>query len=101
MRIARRPERRVLSRRAHRELVHVGFADEHRALGAQLRDHGRIERWNEVLKNLRCARRLDTLGRVDVLNPQRYAAKRWHVASCEALVGGIGLLECLALAYGD
>ena len=40
--IAHRPERRVLVRRAHRELVAVGLADDHRAGGLEPLDDGGV-----------------------------------------------------------
>ena len=52
-RVARRAERRVLRRRAHRELVEVGLGDRHRAGGEQALDDRRRVRRTPALEDAR------------------------------------------------
>ena len=74
VRIGRRAEGGVLGRGAHREFVHVGLADEDRAVGAQALDHGRVERRHEVFEDFRRAGRAHAFGRVDILDTERNPA---------------------------
>ena len=66
-RVLHRAEGRVLVRRAHRELVHVGLAEEHRAGAIELLDHVRVVGRDEVREDLRAARRAPALGAEEIL----------------------------------
>ena len=75
-RIVHRTERRVLVRRAHRELVAVGLADDDRAGGVELRDDGRVVRRDVGLEHARRRRGPDPLRAQVVLEGDRHAGQR-------------------------
>ena len=75
-RVGRRAVRRVLGRRAHRELVHVGLAEDDRAGVAQpLGDVGVVRR-AVALEDPRAGRALAALDRDEVLERDRDAEQR-------------------------
>ena len=75
-RIARHFYTRIFGGRAHREFVHVGFAEWNRARRAQFLNHGRVVRRSIVRENLRpaCARLSFDID--DVFDRNRHAAER-------------------------
>ena len=75
-RIARRAERAVLGRRAHREFVHVRLCDDDRPGGAQARHHRRLERAHVSFQNPRPARRRERERGDVVLDDDRNAGQR-------------------------
>ena len=102
-RVARRAERGVLGRRAHRELVAVGLAEQHRAgrraAGASTRG---VVRRDEVLEDLRRRGRADARGHEDVLERDRHAGeRRKRLAPREPFVRGGCLPAGLAVAHGE
>ena len=72
-RVVHRPVRGVLVRGAHRELVAVGLADEHRTGARQSRPRRRVVRRHVALEDLRTARGPDPVGREHVLDGDRDA----------------------------
>ena len=76
VRVARRPERRVLRARPHRELVEVGLADDHGAGGGEPLDDGGVVRRSPALEDLRRARRRDPARAHVVLQRDRHAGQR-------------------------
>ena len=71
--------------RAHRELVHVGLAEDHHAGVAQPAHHGRVVRRPPALEDPRPAGRRDALGGDDVLERERYAGQRAELLAGAAL----------------
>ena len=74
-RVVRRAVGRVLGRGAHRELVHVGLAEDRQAGLAQLRHDRRVVRRDPALEDPAAARRRQALGRHDVLDGDRHAGE--------------------------
>ena len=72
-RVADRPERRALVRRAHRELVHVRLAEEHRAGVAQALGDVGVVRRDVALEDPRARRALAAGDRDEVLERDRHA----------------------------
>ena len=64
------------ARRAHRELVHVGLAEHHRAGRVEARDDGCVVRRDEVVEHLRTAARTDAARAEDVLVRDRQTGQR-------------------------
>ncbi len=75
-RIAHRSEEARLVRRAHRELVHVGLAEQHRPGPPPPLDDGRVVRGDEVGEHSRPAGGQDPVGAEDVLVGDRHAGER-------------------------
>ena len=85
--VARRLDRAVLRRRAHRELVHVQLAERDGAGRLQARRHRRLVRGNEPAQDLRGAGGLDPAHAEDVLDPDGGAGQRSRIAP--RLAGGV------------
>ena len=66
----------VLGGGAHRELVHVGLAEDRHPGLAQPGHEGRVVRRHPALQDLRAAGRRQALGRHDVLDGDRHAGQR-------------------------
>ena len=79
-RVARRPVGRVLGGGAHRELVHVGLAQDRQARRAEARDDGGVVRRDPALEDPRAARRGQALGGHHVLDRDRDAVERRSAA---------------------
>ena len=75
-RVEHRPERRVLVRGAHRELVLVGLAEQRRARLGQLLHDGRRVRRAVALEDPRARLARHALGAEQVLDRHRHAAER-------------------------
>ena len=87
-----RPVRAVLRRRAHRELVHVGLAEQDRAGGPELGDHGGVVRRAEVPQHTAAASRRLALDAEHVLDRHGYARETAdHFAALSPGVDGSGL----------
>jgi hypothetical protein len=111
--VAGGPERRVLGRAAHGELVEVGLADHDGAGGGQALDHGRVVRRPPALQDAGRARGGHAPGGHVVLERHRHAGQRPGVLAHRhpavdgegALAGGVGGDEVegvdLAVAGGD
>ncbi len=80
-RIAHRPERAVLVRRPHRELIAIGLADDHSARRFNPLDGRRVVRRNVMLQHSRPARRAQTFGQDDVLHRHRHAGQQPRIFS--------------------
>ena len=87
-RIARGAERRVLVRRAHRELIAVRLADHHRAGRFEPGDDGGVVRRNELLENLRRSGRSYAARAEVVLQRDRHAGERKRRAIGTGVDGG-------------
>ena len=85
-RVAGRAVGGVLGRAAHRELVHVGLAEDRDAGGAQPRGHGRVVRRHPALEDLRPAGGRHVGGGEHVLERQRHPGQRRR----QLLAGGDG-----------
>ncbi len=86
-RIPRRAEVRVLGRSAHRELVHVRFADQDGARMPQTRDHGGVVRRRKLLQHPRRTGRWFTDGTQVVLDRHGKTSQRsQRLASASAIV---------------
>ena len=85
--VADRAEETRLVRRAHRELVHVGLAEQHRARRPPPLDHGRVVWRDEVAEHARPAGREDAVGAEDVLVRDRHAGQRPALAARKARIG--------------
>ena len=79
-RVVRRAVGGVLGRAAHRELVHVGLAEDRQAGLAQLGHDGRVVGRDPALEDLAAARRRQALRRHDVLDRDRHAGERRRAA---------------------
>jgi len=86
--IARRTEERRLTT-AHRKFLRIGFADNHRACGAQTRDDDGVFDRHTILEKRTAARRSRSCGIDDVLDCQRHAMQR--SAQLASLLLGIKL----------
>ena len=75
-RVEHRPEGGVLVRRAHRELVLVGLAEQRRAGGGEPRDDRRRVRRAVALEDLRAGLARHALGAEEVLDGERDAGQR-------------------------
>ena len=75
-RVVGRAVGRVLGGGAHRELVHVGLAEDRQPGRAQPGDHGRVVRRDPALEDPRAAGRRQPSGGEDVLDRDRYAVER-------------------------
>ena len=75
-RVARVAVRRVLGGRAHRELVHVGLAEDRQPGGLDPLDERRVVRRHPALEDLRAGRGRLALGHDDVLDGDRHAGQR-------------------------
>ena len=75
-RVGRRAVGRVLGRAAHRELVHVGLAQDHRAGGTQALGDVGVVRRPIALEDPRAGGALATLDRDQVLERDRQAVER-------------------------
>ena len=75
-RVAHRPVGGVLVRRPHRELVHVGLAEQPRAGVGEPANRGRRVRRPVALEDPRARGGLDALGAEEVLDRHRQAAQR-------------------------
>ena len=100
-RVLHRAEIRVLVRRAHRELVHVGLAEDHRAGAVEALDHMRVVGGDEVFQHARAARRRPSRGAEEILVSDRNAGERHCVAARDACVGRARLREGLLPIDGD
>lgn len=86
VRVVHRAERRLLARRAQRELVEIRFADDDRAGFAKSRDHRRIARGDVLASNVRRGGR-GLAGDVDqVLDRDRNAVHRAAVYAAPLFV---------------
>ena len=74
--VAHRAVETRLVRRAHRELVHVGLAQQHRTGRSPPLDDGRVVGCDEVAEHARPAGREDAVGAEDVLVRDRHAGER-------------------------
>ncbi len=93
-RVVRRSVCRVLGGGAHRELVHVGLAQDRQARLAEARDDRGVVRRYPAFEDPRAARRRQALGGHHVLDRDRHAVEwRPRLPACPARVGGCGLLE--------
>ena len=75
-----------LVRRAHRELVHVGLAEQHHAGGVEPLDDRRVVGRDEVREHARAAARQDPAGAEDVLVRERHAGERPALAARDARI---------------
>jgi hypothetical protein len=100
-RIANRPVEARLVRRAHRELVHVRFAEHDDAGAPEPLDHRGVVRRDEVVQHPGAARGLHARRAEDVLVREGDAGQRRRVALREAAVGRRGLGQCLLGGYGN
>src|SRR6266699_4717992 len=83
-----RTERRVLARGPERELVQVGFADEHGAGLAEMRKGRRVTPGNVPIAHPRCRRRWNAAQVEQILDRDRYTMERAAiVAGCDFAVG--------------
>ena len=80
-------------RRAHGELVHVGFADGHTARLVETGHHGRVVGRDEVLEHPRCTGGAKAPGTEDVLVRDRKSRQRRGLARGTTLVRCAGSLE--------
>jgi hypothetical protein len=90
-----------LVRRSHREFVHVGLAEQHRARGGQPSDHRRVVGRDEVVEHARAARSLDAGRAKDVLVGDRQPRQGARVAGRQPAVGRRGLGQSLLRGDGD
>ncbi len=90
-RVFHRAEVRGLARRPHRELVHVGLADEHGTRAREAFDHVRIERRRVVGKHPRTAGRAHARGDEYVLVRDGDAGKRAAGTPGHRRVGRLGV----------
>ena len=83
---------------AHRELVLVQLAQQHRAAIAQFFPGGGAVGRDKIVKDARPAGRADPFGQEDVFQRQRNSGQHVHVARRDATVGRFGpsqrLLRC-------
>ena len=77
--IARRPERRVLGRRAHGEFIAIRLAHHDGARRLESRHHRCVVGWNEPLKHSRRSRRRDAASHDVVFERDRDAGQRSRV----------------------
>ncbi len=92
VRVARRPERRVLVGRPERELVQVGLADEHRAGLAQVGDRRRIAFGDVAVAHARRRGRRHAADVEQVLDRDRHAVQRTAVVAGGQLLIGLARL---------
>ena len=83
----------VLRGRAHRELVHVGLAEDRQAGLAEPVDHGGVVRRHPALEDPRAARRGQTLVASTSLTAIGTPSRPVPCVRRATLVGGTGLLE--------
>ncbi len=99
--IFHRAEEAVLVRRAHRELVHVGLAGDHRARPVELLDHVRVIGRDEVAEDLRPAGGAPALRAEEVLVRHRDAGERPSLAPCDHCICNTRLGEALLVIDRD
>ena len=92
VRIARRTERRVLVRRAERELVQVGLADEHRAGLPQMGDGRRVALGDVALAHARRRGGRRAADVEQILDRDRHAVQRSAVVAGGELAVGVARL---------
>ena len=95
-RVLHRPVMRGHVGRTHRELVHVGLAEEHRAVAQQVGGHGRFVRRNERHQDLAARRGAHAHGAEQVLDRQRNAQQRPRIPLRQRGIGGARLIHRLA-----
>ena len=105
--IGRQPRRgdrainRRLIRRAHGELIHVGFAQHDGAVAPELRRHRRFIGRTKAVENSAAGLRVDALGGVEVLNAERQALQRAAFAFGEPRVAALRHLKRMDRSLGD
>ena len=82
---------------AHRELIHVRLAEEHRAIAQQVRGHRALIGWDEGAEDLAASRCPHALGAEQILDRQRDTGQRAMVTGGQRLVGGPRLVDRLAV----
>ena len=87
-RIARRRPGQIEGRPAMREFMGRELAQQHRAGLVKLGDGGRVFGRDEVLADFRVAGGADAGGRIDVLQPERYAVQRAAIVAGHDLALG-------------
>jgi len=92
---------RVLVRRSHRELVHVGLAQDDRSGGVELLDDVRVVGRHEICKHAGRAGRAPAAGAVDVLLRDWNAGERAAAAPGHQSVGGLRLFQAAPLVDRD
>ncbi len=88
-RVAGRAVGRVLGGGAHRELVHVGLAEDREPGLLELADHRGVVRRDPALEDLRAARRRQSLGGEHVLDRDRYAVEARADVTCRTTLVGL------------
>ena len=99
--IFHRSVERSLARGSHRELVHVGLAENHRPRSVEAFDHVRVVRAHEVRKHFRAAGSAPALRNEDVLVRDRNPGQRLRVALRDTFVRRARLRKAFLGIDGD
>ena len=90
-----------LIRRTHRELVHVGLAEHHRARVPEILRHRRFIRRHEILEDPASRCGAHAFGAEQILDAERHAFKWARFAGRESPVGRCGHFVGLLRRFGN